>query len=70
MTSKEAMTSLEDKLKEISMSLHAEEIDVFRNNIQPDGTFNTEYNRQIFEELGKTRKQVEQLLYILERYRK
>ena len=61
--------SLEDRLKEISMDLHYAEINIFKENVQEDGTFNAQDKEKIFKEMGKTRRQVEQLLYLLERYK-
>lgn len=62
--------SLQDRLKELSMDLHSKEIQVFKDNIQEDGTFKAPDKEAIFKEVSKTRKQVEQLLYVLERYEK
>lgn len=61
--------SLQDRLKELSMDLHNKELQVFQENIQEDGTFKAQDKERLFKEIGKTRKQVEQLLYVLERYR-
>lgn len=61
--------SLEDRLKEISMDLHYAEINIFKENVQEDKTFKAKDKEIVFKEMEKTRKQIEQLLYLLERYK-
>lgn len=61
--------TLQDRLKELSMDLHFAEINIFKDNIQEDKTFKTKDKEIVFKEMEKTRKQIEQLLYLLERYK-
>ena len=61
--------TLQDRLKELSMDLHFAEINIFKENMQEDKTFKTKDKEIVFKEMEKTRKQIEQLLYLLERYK-
>ena len=61
--------SLQDRLKELSMDLHFAELNIFKENVQEDKTFKTKDKEIVFKEMEKTRKQIEQLLYLLERYK-
>lgn len=61
--------SLQDRLKELSMDLHFAELNIFKENMQEDKTFKTKDKEIVFKEMEKTRKQIEQLLYLLERYK-
>ena len=61
--------TLQDRLKELSMDLHFAEISIFKENIQEDKTFKAKDKEIVFKEMEKTRKQIEQLLYLLERYK-
>ena len=61
--------TLQDRLKELSMDLHFAEINIFKENIQEDKTFKAKDKEIVFKEMEKTRKQIEQLLYLLERYK-
>jgi len=58
-----------NKLKDMSMDLHELEMQIFKENIDETGQFNTPANQILFVEIGKTRKQVEQLLYVVEKYK-
>lgn len=62
------MADLSNKLKELSMDLHEAEVGIFKKDVGEDGRFGTIGKETLFKEIGKTRKQVEQLLYIFERY--
>ena len=60
-----------NKLKDMSMDLHNLELEIFKNGIdKTTGQFNNQADQTIFTEVGRTRKQVEQLLYIIEKYGK
>lgn len=59
-----------NKLKDMSMDLHEEELRIFKEGIDESGQFKTAAEQALFSEVSKTRKQVEQLLYIIEKYGK
>lgn len=59
-----------NRLKDMSMDLHELEMQIFKDNIDETGHFNSTSSQILFNEVGKTRKQVEQLLYIIEKYGK
>lgn len=59
-----------NRLKDCSMDLHDWEICLFNTKVNAEGRFETEQDEMLFKELGKTRKHIESLLYILEKYTK
>lgn len=67
---KEMAKKIVNKLKDISMDLHEEELKIFKENIDETGQFDSQAAQALFNEVSKTRKQVEQLLYIIEKYGK
>ena len=57
-----------NKLKDCSMDLHNEELEIFKTKVNADGRFDREQDEMLFKEIGKTRKHIETLLYLLEKY--
>lgn len=57
-----------EKLNIIIKELHDIELQIFAENIQPDGRFKSPYKELIFKEVGTTRKQINQLIYIIKKY--
>ena len=68
------MTSKIDKLitnlNKIVNDLHDYELSIFKNSINEYGQFKDSKSKLLFEELGKTRKQLNQLIYLLESFSK
>ena len=55
------------KLKEISNDLHDLELNIFKDSINNKGNFVNKSEEILFNETCKTRKHLNQLIYLLER---